>query len=65
LEEHPKAADLYARKKKAFLILDYHIWYSMNKKPFVDEVNMYALLDVFIILPLPFPTDRPGSIIDS
>jgi hypothetical protein len=21
------------------------MWYSMNKKPFVDEVNMYALLD--------------------
>ena len=45
MEEHPNAADLYARKKKAFLVLDDHIWYSMNKKPFVDEVNMYALLD--------------------
>jgi len=45
LEENPDAADLYARKKKAFLVLDEHIWYSMNKKPFVDEVNLYALLD--------------------
>jgi GrpB-like predicted nucleotidyltransferase (UPF0157 family) len=45
MEENPEAADLYVRKKKAFLALDEHIWYSMNKKPFVDEVNMYALLD--------------------
>jgi GrpB-like predicted nucleotidyltransferase (UPF0157 family) len=45
MEGNSDAADLYIRKKKAYLILDDHIWYSMNKKPFVDEINMYALLD--------------------
>jgi len=45
MEESPSAADLYVRKKKAYLALDEHIWYSMNKKPFVDEINLYALLD--------------------
>jgi GrpB-like predicted nucleotidyltransferase (UPF0157 family) len=46
LEENPEAADLYVRKKKAFLMLDDHIWYSMNKKPFVDEVDTHALWDI-------------------
>ena len=46
LGENPKAADLYVRKKKAFLALDDHMWYSMNKKPFVEEVNIYALLSI-------------------
>lgn len=45
LEENPDVADLYVRKKKAYLVLDDHIWYSMNKKPFVNEVNCYALQD--------------------
>jgi len=45
MEEKPYAADLYVRKKKAYLALDDHIWYSMNKEPFVNEVNMYALVD--------------------
>jgi GrpB-like predicted nucleotidyltransferase (UPF0157 family) len=45
MEESPSAADLYVRKKKAYLALDEHMWYSMNKKPFVDEINLYALLD--------------------
>ena len=46
MEENAEDADLYARKKKAFLVLDEHIWYSMNKEPFVDEVNYYALVDI-------------------
>jgi len=46
MEENPYAADLYVRKKKAYLALDDHIWYSMNKEPFVDEVCFYALSDI-------------------
>jgi len=45
MEENPYAADLYVGKKKAYLALDDHIWYSMNKEPFVNEANMYALVD--------------------
>jgi GrpB-like predicted nucleotidyltransferase (UPF0157 family) len=43
LEEHKYAADLYARKKEAWLSWDEHIWYSMNKKPFLDDVCTHAL----------------------
>ena len=46
LEENPEAADLYVRKKKAYLMLDDHIWYSMNKKPFVEETNVHAILSI-------------------
>ena len=40
MEERADAADLYVRKKKAYLALDDHIWYSMNKEPFVKEVSV-------------------------
>lgn len=46
LEDNPKVADLYVRKKKAILILDDHIWYSMNKKPIVDEICTLAFLEI-------------------
>ena len=45
LEEDFEVADLYVRKKKAFLRFDEHMWYSMNKLPFVEEVSALALID--------------------
>ena len=45
LETHEYVADLYVRKKKAWLWED-HIWYSMNKKPFLDDVCSHVLAEI-------------------
>ena len=46
LEQDFRAADMYVRKKKSFPIFDDHIWYSMNKLSFVEEVNVLAICDI-------------------
>ncbi len=46
LEENREVAELYVKKKKYYATYDEDIWYSMNKLPFVQEVETTALIEL-------------------